>query len=219
MRKYFINFLLITTILTGFLTIRKSLGSYLLTQELSSDKQVQKIIDQQKLPLNNTNYAYYDNQEIDYLDVKPTLLSQINTIVEFTNILGADSDRWIQVSLGDQKLYACEGSNKVYDFLISSGKWAPTPTGDFKIWTKLQATTMAGGSKALGTYYYLPNVPCTMYFYKGYGLHGTYWHNNFGHPMSHGCVNMKTEEACTLFNWASIGTRVNVRSQITNPCS
>ena len=78
---------------------------------------------------------------------------------------------------------------------------------------------MAGGSKALGTYYYLPNVPCTMYFYKGYGLHGTYWHNNFGHPMSHGCVNMKTEEACTLFDWASVGTRVNVINDGRTACT
>lgn len=45
-----------------------------------------------------------------------------------------------------------------------------------------------------GPGYDLPNVPYTMYFYQGYGLHGTYWHNNFGTPMSHGCVNMPTPE-------------------------
>ena len=54
----------------------------------------------------------------------------------------------------------------------------------------------------------LPNVPYTMYFYKGYGIHGTYWHHNFGHPMSHGCVNMRTSDAAWLFNWASVGTPV-----------
>jgi len=55
----------------------------------------------------------------------------------------------------------------------------------------------------LGTYYYLPNVPCTQYFYKGYGLHGAYWHDNFGHPMSHGCVNMRISDSCQLFEWTS----------------
>ncbi|MGE5251028.1 MAG: L,D-transpeptidase, partial [Bacteroidota bacterium] len=57
---------------------------------------------------------------------------------------------------------------------------------------------------------YLPNVPYTMYFYKGYGLHGTYWHNNFGTPMSHGCVNLRIEDSKWLYNFASVGTTVNV---------
>ncbi|MBI2028864.1 L,D-transpeptidase, partial [Candidatus Gottesmanbacteria bacterium] len=43
-----------------------------------------------------------------------------------------------------------------------------------------------------------------------YGLHGTYWHNNFGTPMSHGCVNLRTDDACALFAWASVGTRVTI---------
>jgi lipoprotein-anchoring transpeptidase ErfK/SrfK len=59
-----------------------------------------------------------------------------------------------------------------------------------------------------GPGYYLPAVPYVMYFYEDYGLHGTYWHNNFGTPMSHGCVNFRTEDAQWLFNWASVGTRV-----------
>jgi lipoprotein-anchoring transpeptidase ErfK/SrfK len=49
-----------------------------------------------------------------------------------------------------------------------------------------------------------------MYFYRGYGIHGTYWHSNFGHPMSHGCINLPTEEAEWLFHWASVGTLVNI---------
>lgn len=123
---------------------------------------------------------------------------------------GSSKNKRIDVDLTSQKLYAYEGNKKVYSFLVSTGKWGPTPTGEFKIWTKLTSTLMTGGSKALGTYYYLPNVPYTMYFYnnnvpkyKGYGIHGAYWHNNFGHPMSHGCINMKSEEAKVLFNWAS----------------
>jgi lipoprotein-anchoring transpeptidase ErfK/SrfK len=61
-----------------------------------------------------------------------------------------------------------------------------------------------------GPGYYLPDVPYTMYFYKDYGIHGTYWHNNFGTPMSHGCVNMVTAEAGWLYNWSHLGIVVVV---------
>jgi len=95
------------------------------------------------------------------------------------------------------------GHNIDYEFLISSGKWARTPIGEFRIWVKLKYTKMEGGKKENNTYYYLPNVPYTQYFYKGYGLHGTYWHNNFGVPMSHGCINMAIPDAEKLFYWTS----------------
>jgi len=115
----------------------------------------------------------------------------------------------IEIDLTRQRVYAYEGDRKIYDFLISSGKWGRTPTGRFRIWVKLRYALMTGGSSALGTYYYLPNVPFTMYFYneevsqtRGFSLHGTYWHSNFGHPMSHGCINMKTEDVALLYYWA-----------------
>jgi lipoprotein-anchoring transpeptidase ErfK/SrfK len=50
-----------------------------------------------------------------------------------------------------------------------------------------------------------------MYFYRDYGLHGTYWHSNFGRPMSRGCVNLRTPDAQWLYNWAEVGTPVHVR--------
>lgn len=129
-----------------------------------------------------------------------------------TSVLGNTDagNKHIYVDLSRQRVIAKEGDRVVYDFLVSTGKWGRTPTGTFAIWTKLRYTRMAGGSVALGTYYNLPNVPYTMYFYKGYGLHGTYWHNNFGVPMSHGCVNMKTPEAGLLFDWAPVGTPVTI---------
>ena len=113
--------------------------------------------------------------------------------------------RWINVDLTNQRVYAYEGNTVVNTFVVSTGTWQyPTVTGTFKIWIKLLSTTMAGPG------YYLTNVPYTMYFYRGYGLHGTYWHNNFGTPMSHGCVNLRTSDAEWLYNWASVGTTVNV---------
>lgn len=116
----------------------------------------------------------------------------------------------IYIDLATQHLYAKEGDRTVYDFLVSTGKWGRTPTGTFSIWIKLRYTRMEGGNKAIGTYYNLPNVPYTMFFYNdqvskstGYGIHGAYWHNNFGHPMSHGCINMRTEDVAKLYYWAN----------------
>lgn len=115
------------------------------------------------------------------------------------------SGRWIDVDLTNQMLYAYEDSTLVASFLVSTGVAAhPTVTGQYYIYVKYTSTLMTGPG------YYLPDVPYTMYFYQGYGIHGTYWHNNFGTPMSHGCVNMRTSEAEWLFNWASVGTLVNV---------
>ena len=61
---------------------------------------------------------------------------------------------------------------------------------------------MSGGSRAAGTYYNVPNVPWVQYFYADYSIHGADWHNDFGRPVSHGCVNMRVEEARWLFEWA-----------------
>ena len=134
----------------------------------------------------------------------------ITTSLQPNNVLGVRSEeKRIEVNLTNQHLYAYEGSNLVMDFPVSTGKWGQTPTGTFEIWIKLRYTRMAGGNKEWGTYYNLPNVPYTMYFYnkeipktRGYGVHGAYWHSNFGHPMSHGCVNMKPEDAEKLYIWA-----------------
>ena len=116
-----------------------------------------------------------------------------------------NGDRWIDVDLTNQMVYAYEGAVIVNSFLVSTGTWlTPTVTGEYKVYVKYRSAPMSGPG------YYLPDVPYIMYFYKSYGLHGTYWHNNFGTPMSHGCVNLRTDEAAWLFDWASIGTVVNV---------
>jgi len=119
--------------------------------------------------------------------------------------LGHGGTRWIDVNLSTQSVYAYEGDTVVNSFIVSTGTWlTPTVTGKYKIYIKLKSGNMSGPG------YFLPNVPYIMYFYKSYGLHGTYWHNNFGTPMSHGCINLRTSDAEWLFNWASLGTVVNV---------
>ena len=113
--------------------------------------------------------------------------------------------RWIEVNLSEQRTYAWEGDVLVNSFVVSTGTWAtPTVTGTFQIWNKTRIQTMSGPG------YSLPNVPWVMYFYKDYGFHGTYWHNNFGTPMSHGCVNLTMADSEWLYNWASYGTTVRV---------
>jgi lipoprotein-anchoring transpeptidase ErfK/SrfK len=117
----------------------------------------------------------------------------------------ADEGRWIDVDLSEQLVTAYDDATPIQSFIVSTGTWRhPTVTGQFRIYVKYRSTTMAGPG------YYLTGVPFTMYFYKGYSLHGTYWHDNFGTPMSHGCINMRTPEAEWVFNFASIGTLVNV---------
>jgi lipoprotein-anchoring transpeptidase ErfK/SrfK len=113
--------------------------------------------------------------------------------------------RWIDIDLTNQLLLAYEGDTLVRTIVVSTGlPYTPTPVGQFQIYVKYLYDTMSGPG------YYLPDVPYTMYFYRGYGIHGTYWHNNFGTPMSHGCVNLPTPQAEWLFNWASVGTLVNI---------
>ncbi|MEW6716272.1 MAG: L,D-transpeptidase [Chloroflexota bacterium] len=114
-------------------------------------------------------------------------------------------DRWVEVNLTTQRAYANIGTKRTRSFAVSTGTWLhPTVTGAYKIYVKYRYADMAGPG------YYLPNVPYVMYFYKGYGLHGTYWHNNFGTPMSHGCINFTIEDAEWLFSFASVGTVVYI---------
>lgn len=135
------------------------------------------------------------------------------------SVLGEETgiDKRIEINLSNQTLLAIEGGQTIWTFPVSTGKWNRTPTGQFRTWIKLRYTRMAGGSWAAGTYYNLPNVPYTMYFYnedhpktQGYGIHGAYWHNNFGHPMSHGCINMKITDAGTLYGWAPLGVPITI---------
>jgi len=137
----------------------------------------------------------------------PTLAPSATPTPKPTNVPAdkSESGKWIEVDLSAQRLYAHEGQKTVLTAVVSTGRrYTPTVKGRFKIYAKYRSAPMSGPG------YYLPNVPYTMYFYKGYAIHGTYWHSNFGTPMSHGCVNMKTSEAKWLYNWAPKGTLVVV---------
>lgn len=114
--------------------------------------------------------------------------------------------REIVVILSTQMTYAYEDGLLKKASLVSTGLPAtPTVQGDYKIYRRYDSQTMSGPG------YYLPGVQWVMYFYQGYALHGTYWHTNFGQPMSHGCVNLTNEDARWFYDFASIGTPVHVR--------
>ncbi len=120
------------------------------------------------------------------------------------SVLGATTDqKHIVVDLQKQRVYAYEGDRVVFNFLVSTGLYGKTELGHFRIWYKVRSQTMKGGDPSIGTYYYLPNVQFVQFFNKGISFHSTYWHNNFGHPMSHGCVNMTLTDAETLYYWAN----------------
>ncbi len=121
------------------------------------------------------------------------------------NFREPNARKWIEVDLSQQRLYAHQDGKVVFTTLISSGR-SPyrTPIGRFRVWAKVRRQTMSGPG------YRLPNVQWVMYFAGENAIHGTYWHNNFGRPMSHGCVNATNKAAQWLYNWAPKGITVVV---------
>ncbi len=117
--------------------------------------------------------------------------------------VAGNGKKWIEVDLSRQMLYAHQGNKVVLRTRITSGlPRTPTPVGRYRVRLKIRRQTMSGPG------YRLPNVQWVMYFVGDYAIHGTYWHNNFGRPMSHGCVNATNKAARFLYNWAPRGTPV-----------
>lgn len=117
-------------------------------------------------------------------------------------------EKWIDVSISQQTLLAFEGEKPVYATLVSTGRRSPvkdkdhpTPTGLWRIREKHVAATMDGDVASDGPYS-IEDVPWIMYFQGSYALHGAFWHANFGHQQSHGCVNLSPIDAKALFAWA-----------------
>jgi len=113
--------------------------------------------------------------------------------------------KWIEIDLSQQRLYAHQNGKVVFTTRISSGRYPyRTPVGRFRIWSKVRRQTMSGPG------YRLPNVQWVMYFAGDNAIHGTYWHHNFGRPMSHGCINATNQAARWLYRWAPLRTLVVV---------
>lgn len=131
------------------------------------------------------------------------------TEAPFKTITMAGTGKWIEVDLSQQRLTAYIGNTVVGSYLISSGTArTPTQIGQGAIYAKYPVQTMSG--TIAGDYFYVPNVRWVNYFNGGEAIHGTYWHNNFGRPMSHGCINMTEADAKFIYDFAPIGTKVVV---------
>jgi len=133
------------------------------------------------------------------------------------------SDRRLFVYLDAQRVDAVENGQVVRSFKVSTGKAkTPTVTGNFYIYDRYTHKTMRSDvGRGQRGWYEVENVPYTQFFHKDYAFHGAFWHNNFGHPASHGCVNMATkdhnarwpnapEDAGWLYRWAALGVPVTV---------
>jgi len=138
--------------------------------------------------------------------------------------LNTPGRHWIEVSLSKQQLWAYQGDTAVMTTLVSTGlEPNVTAPGLFHVRYKFSMQTMDGfindtgevvglGKTAPpggGSYWVVPNIPNVMYFNTdAEALHGTYWHHNFGNPMSHGCVNLPLQVAAWMYGWAPLGTEV-----------
>jgi hypothetical protein len=125
---------------------------------------------------------------------------------------GVTNNRWIEVNLQEQILSVYDQGRLVFAALVSTGlPGAWTQPGLFQIYLKKEAETMSGAFTAdRSDYYYLEDVPWTMYFDHARALHGTYWHNGYGVPRSRGCVNLSPGDAQWIYNWAKDGDWVYV---------
>lgn len=120
--------------------------------------------------------------------------------------LKQSNSRWIVINLSNQQLNAWEGDTLVYSASVSTGRSdEPTPIGIFAIEQKSERAWMQGEN------YDIPNVPYAMFYSGSYAIHGAYWHEQFGSPVSSGCINLPVEQAAWLFNWANVGTTVIVQ--------
>ncbi|MDD9932268.1 MAG: L,D-transpeptidase [Myxococcales bacterium] len=122
-----------------------------------------------------------------------------------------DGEKWLDINLDTQSLVAYEGERPIFATLVSTGrvkdpldplKNFETPTGGFRITSKHLTATM-DGDHALDGPYSIEDVPYVMYFQLAYALHSAFWHNTFGRPRSHGCINLAPADARFVFNWAT----------------
>lgn len=163
--------------------------------------------------LTNYNFVWYGQRlripgTTNINGVLPVVPQQQPVVAAPAPVNPPTTGKWIDVNVSNQTITAYEGATVLKTILVSTGlPRTPTVLGTYKILRKYPSVRMTGGTPGID-YYDLPNVPYTMFFYQGYAIHGTYWHSNFGQPMSHGCVNLPTDQAKWFYEWAPVGTPV-----------
>jgi len=158
----------------------------------------------------------YDTQNVDNADwnmIGPNQWVEarkiVQVVVNTTPPEGVTNNRWIDVNLAEQSLAVYDNGQMVFATMMASGLepyW--TKPGLFQIFQKKETETMRNNDPA--EFYYLDNVPWTMYYDGARALHGAYWRTRLGYPQSHGCVNLSVGDAHWLYNWAVEGDWVYV---------
>jgi len=156
-----------------------------------------------------TRVSIYETVEIDgynwYQVGVDQWIHQFNVakIVPIERPADVNTDKWVSVDLYEQVLIAYEGTTPVFSTMISSGlpEWS-TNEGTFNVYLRRERTTMSGAYNQ-PDFYYLEEVPWTMFYDGDIALHGTYWHDGFGYRQSHGCVNLSITDAHWLYQWSS----------------
>lgn len=158
----------------------------------------------------------FDTQNVDNADwnligpnqwVEARKVAQV--VINTTSPDGVTNNRWIDVNLAEQTLAVYDNRQLAFATVIASGLepfW--TKPGLFQIFQKKETETMRNNDPS--DFYYLDNVPWTMYYDGARALHGAYWRTRFGYPQSHGCVNLSVGDSHWLFNWAVEGDWVYV---------
>jgi hypothetical protein len=148
-------------------------------------------------------YKAFDNLYNSYYYTRPESTRIIPT-AELSPLspLLSESEKHIEISLDRQFLLAFESDVPVFSARVATGQLHfETPTGWFRTFHKRPTYHMTGGADVT-TMFDLPGVPWDSYFTDdGAAMHGTYWHNDFGHPHSHGCVNMTPQDARWIYRW------------------
>jgi hypothetical protein len=149
-----------------------------------------------------------------YVAADPTSVQLLENIGdEFLTKDTPPTTKRILVDLSEEMLYAYDGDTLFMQDPISTGlDGTPTPIGTFTVYKKTPSRYMQGPIPGVSDQSYdLPGVPWNLYFTNdGAVIHGAYWHNHFGEPWSHGCVNLAPQEAKKLYMWADVGTTVTV---------
>lgn len=218
---------IVAIVFIGVLSLRSSKNPVeraLAKEHDGTDAFYQQIIKSDGEWIENAGLPIFDNEVLATLPPKLAIDTPSQDLPAGRQVLGSHiaadgSEKWIEIDLSDLKLYAWEGNRKVYEFSVSTGRPGyGTPTGEYKVWRKVRSQAYKGGSRAREDYYYLPNVPYSLFFgggdvpnWKGYAIHGTYWHNDFGiKNRSSGCVNLSIPNAEAIYNWAGPAIPDNV---------
>jgi len=159
----------------------------------------------QELHLPGSSYDSNNTSSTPSAESTTAIYSSVPMVDPVQESLIATGRRWIEVDISEQLLTAWEGDSPIMSSVISGGaEETPTVLGRFYVDRRLDSQHMRGAD------FDYPGVPWVMYFHGAYAIHGAYWHDVFGTPRSHGCVNMTPSDAQWLYNWSSYGTEVYI---------